>query len=278
MKRVSFSPTRVGLIMRNTLLEAARQKLFHFLLLLAVGLVAGAQYLRDFNFGASELKFIADFGLGALAFFGAVLTVAATSQLFFSEIEHRTVLTLLAKPVWRTEFLLGKYLGVIALIALFCGLLTGLLGGVLWMREAALMRAAPEAFAQGHAVDFAVLALAGALQWLKFCVLAALTLLVASFAQTQLFTVATGVFLLVICHLQYLAQDVYERAGGVAGQLVARAIGLMFPNFQVFNLVDPLGFTGGIPTGDLVRVVLYAGGYSAAAVGLAVFSFSRREV
>ena len=97
MNRVSFSLIRMLLIARNTLLEASRQKLFSFLLLLALGLVGGAQSLREFNFGASELKFLADLGYGAMAFFGAALTIAATAQLFFSEIENRTALTLLAK-------------------------------------------------------------------------------------------------------------------------------------------------------------------------------------
>lgn len=83
---VPFSPARVLLIAQNTLREAARQKLFHVLVLLAFGLVLGARWLRDFNFGAPELKFIADCGFGAMTFFGSALTIAATAQLFFSEL------------------------------------------------------------------------------------------------------------------------------------------------------------------------------------------------
>ena len=105
MKPGALSPGRIRLIAGNTLLEAARQKLFNFLLLLAVALVAGAQWFRDFNFGTPELKFLSDFGFGAMAFFGAALTITATAQLFFSEIENRTVLTLLAKPVSRADFM-----------------------------------------------------------------------------------------------------------------------------------------------------------------------------
>ena len=59
MKRVSFSWARVGLIAAVTLREAARQKLVGLLGLIAMGLVVGVHALRDFNFGASELKFIA---------------------------------------------------------------------------------------------------------------------------------------------------------------------------------------------------------------------------
>src|SRR6185369_13242341 len=132
------------LIAQNTLREAARQRLLLFLLFLALALVLGARWFRDFNFGAPELKFLADCGFGAMAFFGSALVIAATAQLFFSEIENRTVLTLLAKPVWRAEFVLGKFFGVIVVVGVFCALLTGLLAAVLWSREAALMRELPE--------------------------------------------------------------------------------------------------------------------------------------
>lgn len=278
MTRVPFSVRRVGLIAQNTLLEAARQKLFNFLLILALALVLSARWFREFNFGAPELKFLADFGFGAMAFFGAALTIAATAQLFFSEIENRTALTLLAKPVWRAEFIIGKFCGVAALAGVFCALLTLLLAGVLCSRETELMRMFPEAFAHQRAIDYGVVAMAGLLQWIKLAVLAALTLLVASFAQTQLFTVVTGFFVLVICHLQYLAQESYLRGGSAIGQIGARLLAWIFPNFQLFNLADSLGASGSVAWNDVARVSIYGCGYVAAACALAAFSFRQREI
>lgn len=275
---VPFSLRRTYLIAENTLREAARQKLLHFLLLLALALVAGARWFRDFNFGAPELKFLADCGFGAMAFFGAALTIAATAQLFFSEIENRTALTLLAKPVWRTEFVVGKFLGVATLLAVFCALLTGLLMAVLWWREGQLMAEQPEAFAQGRVVSYGVVALGGLFHWLKLALLAAFVLLVASFAQTQLFTVITGFFILVICHLQYLAEDAYARAGSAVGQAVSLLIAAVFPNFQLFALADSLNAADAPPWSHVARIVVYTLGYVTVACGLAVFSFRQREI
>ena len=277
MKTVPFSVRRVGLIAQNTLREAARQRLFHFLLFLALALVLGARWLRDFNFGASELKFLVDCGLGAMAFFGAALTVTATAQLFFSEIENRTALTLLAKPVWRAEFILGKFLGIVVLVGVFCGLLTLLLLAVVWWREGELMALNPEAFAQGRAMNYPAIALAGSLQALKFMVLASLTLLVATYAQTQLFTMVAGFLVLVICHLQYLAQDAYARGGSLAGRLIAGGMAAVFPNFQLFNLADSMG-DAVPPSVHALRIGLYAAGYMIAACGLAVYCFRKREI
>jgi ABC-type transport system involved in multi-copper enzyme maturation permease subunit len=278
MTSVPFSFRRTFLIAQNTLREAARQRLFNFLLLLALALVVGARWFRDFNFGAPELKFLADCGFGAMAFFGAALTIAATAQLFFSEIENRTVLTLLAKPVWRTEFVVGKFLGIAALTAVFCALLTVLLAAVLAWREGQLRQEFPESFAQGGMVSYGLVALGGWLQWLKLAVLAAFALLVASYAQTQLFTVIAGFFILVICHLQYLAQDAYARSGSSLGQAASGLIAAVFPNFQVFALADSLSAADAPPAAHVLRVSLYGLGYIAVACGLAVFSFRHREI
>lgn len=158
---VPFSFMRVFLIAHNTLREAVRQKLLLFFGLLALALVVGARWFRDFDFGAPELKFLADCGFGAMAFFGAAMVITATAQLFFSEIENRTVLTLLAKPVWRAEFIFGKFAGVAALAGIFCVLLTASLVAVLWTRETELMRTFPDAFPSGRTVHYSNLVLAG---------------------------------------------------------------------------------------------------------------------
>jgi ABC-type Na+ efflux pump permease subunit len=278
MSPVAFSPRRTWLIAQNTFREAARQRLFIVLLVLALALVLGARWLRDFNFGAPELKFLADCGFGAIAFFGSALAIAATAQLFLSEIETRTALTLLAKPVRRGEFVLGKFIGAAALLAVFCALLTALLAAVLYWREGELMEAFPEQFLHGRAVSYGLVILAGSLQWLKLAVLAALVLLVASFAQTQLFAVLAGLFILVICHLQHFAHDAYARSDSWLARAGGGALAAVCPNFQLFALADSLDPADFPPWPHVARVLLYAGGYILVACGLATHLFRQREI
>ena len=275
---VPFSLGRLGLIAGNTFLEAVRQKLFLFLLLLAIGLVASALFFREFNFGSSELKFIADFGFGALVFFGSALTIATTAQLFFSEIENRTALTLLAKPLWRAEFVFGKFLGVFAVIGVFCALTIGLMMALLYHREGQLMELNPEAFESGRLIAYGDLLVVGLLQWLKFGVLTAIVLLIASFSNTNLFTVVTGFFVLVICHLQYLARDAWGNVDNALIGLVVQALSLIFPNFQLFNLADEIGQGTGVDGDVALRVAGYGLAYIAVIGGLAVYSFRNREI
>ena len=275
---VPFSFNRLGIIAGNTFLEAVRQKLFLFLLLLAAGLVASALFFREFNFGSSELKFIADFGFGALIFFGSALTITTTAQLFFSEIENRTALTLLAKPLWRAEFVFGKFLGVFAVIGVFCALTIGLMLALLYHRESELMSVRAEDFAGGRIIAYGDLLIVGMLQWIKFGVLTAIVLLIASFSNTNLFTVVTGFFVLVICHLQYLARDQWSNVDNPVLSGAVRVLGLMFPNFQLFNLADEIGQGGGVSGAVALRVAGYGLAYIAVIGGLAVYSFRNREI
>jgi ABC-type transport system involved in multi-copper enzyme maturation permease subunit len=283
-ERVSFSPGRMGLIAGNTFLEAVRQRLFLFLALLAVALVGGAQFFHDFhfgpNFGAPELKFTFDFGMGALVFFGSALAVAATAQLFFSEIENRTALTLLAKPVWRAEFVFGKFLGVWAVLGVFCVLLAGLLAALLARRAGVFLAEDPDVFAHGGRITVADVFIVAVLHWIKFGVLAMITLLVASFSNTNLFTVVMGFFVLVICHLQALAHRAYAKveASSVVLGLLIETLARVFPNFQLFSLEDMVGQDGGVDGLLALRVAGYGLAYIVVFGLVAVFSFRRREI
>lgn len=276
-RTVGFSPRRIALIAHHTLREAARQHLFHALLILAFGLVLGAQWLRDFHFGAPELVFLADCGFGALSVLGAVLAVTATAQLFFSEIDSRAALAVLAKPVGRTEFILGKFLGAALLLLVFCTLLTAVLIGVLWSRETVLMSEFPEAFANGRRVSYASVVLAGAMQWMKLSVLSAFTLLVASFARTPLFTMFAGFCILVIGHLQHLMHDGLARGASLPGRVIGGFVMSVFPDFRVFALADAIE-ADAPALADVWRVTGYALGYAVVVCLLAGYSFRRRDV
>ncbi|MGB0409227.1 MAG: ABC transporter permease [Opitutales bacterium] len=275
------SLARIRLIAGNTFLEAVRQKFFSALLVITVTLVAGSTFFQQFDFGAGELKFIADFGFGTLFFFGSILAIAATTQLFFNEIENRTALTILAKPVHKLEFLAGKFLGAQLLMLTFVLAISVVLGGVLYWRELVLMgRLGPEAFADGRLLRYSDILLFGFLQWLKFGVIAAMTLFIASFSNTNLYTIVVSFFMLVICQLQYIARDAYTQLEGVVGRLLVQGIGLIFPNFQLFNLGDQLGFMSreALPMATVLQIVAYAILYTLAFVLLAQLSFRRREI
>ncbi|MGB0414537.1 MAG: ABC transporter permease [Coraliomargarita sp.] len=271
---------RIYCIAANTFLEAVRQKFFNSLLLISIALVLSANFFQQFDFGTSELKFITDFGFGALFFFGSILAITATTQLFFNEIENRTALTMLAKPVYKLEFLAGKFFGAQMLMLVFTLVLSVVLAGILWWRESAILVQYGAELEVQSLVRYGDIFIFGLLQWMKFGVICAISLFIGSFSNTNLYTIIVSFFVLIICQLQYIARDAYmDMEQGPLRWLVS-LLALAFPNFQLFNVGDQLVYIqhAGLSASTVLQIVGYAAIYAAVFLLLALFNFRKREI
>jgi ABC-2 type transport system permease protein len=274
------SSQRTIWIARVTFLEAVRQRFFAFLMVLGTAMVLSSVSFRVFDFGHGELKFIADFGFGGMFFFGSVLAVVMTAQLFFSEMDNKTALTLLAKPLSRAEFLLGKFFGAWAVLGVFVVVLASLLGAVLWAREIELVAAAeqagkiPTTFSASGLLEFV------ALQWLRLGVVTAIVLALSSLARTFLFAVVVGSLAVVAGQLQWIAQDaVLKPTDSVVYEAFLWVSCRLIPNLQQFNIGDALVLgSAGVPAGAVSTVALSGLFYMVAYLFVGALIFRRREI
>jgi len=267
-------------ISRVTFLEAVRQRYCAFLLVLSAAMVLSSVSLRVFDFGHGELKFIADFGFGGMFFFGSVLAVVMTAQLFFSEIDNKTALTLLAKPLSRAEFLLGKFFGAWAVLGVFVVVLAGLQGAVLWAREQELLAVAEQAGKVPATFSLVGLAQLVLLQWLRLGVIIAIVLAISALARTFLFTVVVGSLAVVAGQLQWIAQDAFLRPTDSAAYAAFLWVSTrLIPNLQQFNLADALVLGSSVVEPGAVLAVLLSGlAYLVAYLTVGALIFRRREI
>src|SRR6202008_5009164 len=107
---------RVTAIARNTFREAVRDRVLYNLVLFVLLLSVSAIFLGAAS-ASQDAKIIVDLGLSAMLLFGAFIAIFVGVGLVWKEIERRTLYTIFAKPVGRSEFLLGKYLGLCATLA-----------------------------------------------------------------------------------------------------------------------------------------------------------------
>src|SRR5436309_14235635 len=113
----AFSFRRVGAITTNTLTELTRQRVFYVLLIFALGLIGSSVFMARFTF-QQEFQILKDVSLGAMSIFGSLLAIIASARLISQEIDDHTVYAVLAKPVPRFHYLLGKLFGVLLLLAI----------------------------------------------------------------------------------------------------------------------------------------------------------------
>jgi len=260
-KHRSFSFQRVFALTVNTLIELTRQKVFYVLLIFALLLIGSSIFMARLTF-QQEFQILKDVSLGAMSIFTSLLAIVATARLIPQDIEDRTIYTILAKPVPRFEYVLGKLAGVLLLLAIGTLVMSAMFLVVLYTREQTVlhetlrqMSAAPR-----EQVDDALRAVRSsalnldilpgvAVIYLKACLLAALTLFVSTFATTNIFTMVVMVFIYFIGHLQATAREYWlqeQSAGWITHALLA-FVALLFPDLQTFNLVDDIVAGAAIP-------------------------------
>ncbi len=128
--------TRTFVITANVFREVIRDRVLYLVGLFAVVMVACVRLLPELSAGAQD-KITLDVGLAAMGLFGLVIAVFVGTGLVNKEIEKRTVLVLVAKPISRTEFIVGKHLGLSAVLALLVAAMTTIYMLVLFLSRIA---------------------------------------------------------------------------------------------------------------------------------------------
>ncbi|MCG3172396.1 MAG: hypothetical protein GMKNLPBB_00546 [Myxococcota bacterium] len=119
---------RVTAIALSTLREALRDRILLTALLFAVFITLSNLLVINFTLG-DWTKMTVDLGLAAINGVGLFIAMFLGSRAITREIANHTVLTLLARPLSRVEYIMGKVLGVFA--ALIINMLA--MGAVLWL-------------------------------------------------------------------------------------------------------------------------------------------------
>ena len=109
--------TRLGMVAGATFKEAIRQPLFLLLMALSIVILVVNTFLPFYSLG-EDVKMLKDCGLATLLVCGLLLAVWTASTSIADEIEGKTAMTLLSKPITRRQFVLGKYIGIMQAVML----------------------------------------------------------------------------------------------------------------------------------------------------------------
>jgi hypothetical protein len=113
--------------------EGVRQPMFWLIILFGAGLLLFSPFLPYFTFG-EDMKMVRQIGYDTIMLAGVLFGVLASSMSISEEIEGRTAITVMSKPISRRQFLLGKFVGTLLAALLMTGLLGWLFNGVTWFK------------------------------------------------------------------------------------------------------------------------------------------------
>jgi hypothetical protein len=298
-----LSPKRIATLAANALTQLLRMRTLYFLIAFGAVLVVfgfimpappSGMGLEAFG-GEQELRLLKSVSLGAMSWFCVILAIAGTALLLPADLEDRTLYTILSKPVPRFDYLTGKLAGVILLIALSLALMDAGCCGALWLKQRVvtaetithwqqLGELTPERIAEiqreyaahginwnFHSAVFGILCQA--------IVMAAVCLLISTFASSSLFTILAGLAVFIIGQGQELAREfIFSGVGGALGRLFSTTVALTFPDLRQFNVIDEVVAGKLIPAAVSGRMAVMALVYTAFYHALGWFIFKDKEL
>jgi hypothetical protein len=289
---------RIFIIARITLTEAIRQKVLNILLLFGLVMISASSYFSQVAV-EQQIKFVKDFGCGAIGLIGVCIAILSVAQLLPQELHNRTIYTTLAKPVRRVEFLLGKFFGVVLLLALSVALMCVAFAAVMWWQEQVgiefiqseyparnqspdVMSAYNHELAQfiAQAQDPQLIS-AIALIFAKLIMASAMALLISTFSTSFIFTVITTAMLYIIGHLESTARDVWLGHGANATLFqkgFLELVSLVIPDMNAFTIVDEILDGNVVPLAHTFNLLGYASVYTIVLLALSELVFEFREL
>jgi len=248
-------------IARNTAREALRSKVLYSIVAFALLVAAVGALFGSVSLG-SQMKFVKDFSLFAISLFGVVIAVTIGVGMLHKELGKRTILNILSKPIGRAQFLLGKFLGLVATLALVVGAMDLVLVAAIGLFEREL--------------DVGLLA-AGAAVMLELGIVVAVAVFFSAVVVTPtlagLFTVGTFIAGRCAGYLSFFQDE----AHGAATRTVARVLYWILPHLDRLVITDQVVYGSNIPVAYLALAAVYAGAYAAVTLLLAVVILRRRE-
>ena len=253
--------TPVLAIAANAVRELIRGKLLYNLLLFTALFVAGSLLVAQLTVG-NWLRIILDMGLGAMELAGALLAIVIGVGIVAGEVQRKTILPTLAKPVPRWSFCLGRYAGLVLLLAVNAAVIAVVLRVVLWLAGYGLGTTALQATL---------------LLCVEFAVLASVAVLFASFS-TPLLAGSYAFALFFIGHLLPDLRTFADKSQSGAARTLARGFYLLLPDLELLNLKSHASNELPVTASYVLHATGYGLAYAAVLLGLAIVIFSRRDL
>jgi len=243
----------------NTFREAIRDRILYLILAFAIVMILASRAISLVTVGSEE-KIIKDVGLGAISLFGVATAIFVGVGLVFKEIERRTIYTLTAKPIRRSQFILGKYLGLALVLLVNLSIMT--------------------------VAFYALLALKGYLDvnlgkailliFVELLLVTATAIFFSSFSSpllSSLFTVSGYL----VGHLSWSLRLLQERTPSTAGKWILEAGYRILPNLEYLNIKGEVVHQVHAPGSDVAWAALYGLSYTAMILVAAMAVFRRRD-
>jgi ABC-type transport system involved in multi-copper enzyme maturation permease subunit len=258
---MGISILRIWAIAANSFREVIRDRILYFIGFFALLMAFAWRLLPEIAVGTHQKIFL-DLGLAAIGLLGVMVAVFVGTGLINKEIDKRTILVLIPKPLSRAEFILGKHLGL-------SGVLAVMLGVMLVIYLLMLL---------GMKVSFQPLPLIVSVFYLglELILIAAVAIAFGVFTSSIIATLMTfGVYLMGHISKDLIQLGIISKNPNILA--ITKNIYLILPDLERLNFRNEAVY-GLLPSADvLIGNALYSLVYTGLLLGISILIFSRRQ-
>lgn len=257
-------PVKTLAIAGTTVREALRERLLYNLLVFAVLLVASSLTISQLTLG-EQFRIIANMGTSATQVFGTLIAVFLGVGLISREMDRRTCYPALARPVSRAGFVVGKYLGLLATLALNVALMAAATAAVL-----AYYRQGTDFLGLAFVATFA---LTGA----QLAICGGFAILFSTFTTATL----SSIFTLTLVATGWLFGEVrgfWLASKQVGLKELVGVLDYVLPNMSLLDLKESVTYGDPVTLGSALARGAYGAAYAATLVVVAAVVFTRRDI
>jgi Cu-processing system permease protein len=251
---------QVGVIAVNTFRENLRDKILYNLLFFALLLIGMSVILADLTI-AEQKKIVSDMGLAAINLVGLIIAIFVGIGLVNKEIERRTVYTIMARPISRAQFILGKYLGLVLTLFVNVMIMLGVFLCTLWMDQVPIHGA----FLQAVELIF-----------IELLLVTALALFFSTFSSATLSAIMTLGFY-VVGHLTTDLKGLVEKSPSEMVKAVVTGLYYLCPNLELLNVKGQAASGIAVALSYQVLATAYGLVYASLLLAGACLIFQRRD-
>jgi ABC-type transport system involved in multi-copper enzyme maturation permease subunit len=264
----------IGLVALHVFRDSIRDKVLYAIVVFAVLLIAASYVIGQLTAG-QDIKIIKDLGLAAMSLFGLFIAIFIGIGLIAREIDRRSIYAVLAKPVRRHEFIVGKYLGLVGTLLVNLGVMAVAYYVVLaylgWTLPESTIRASPAAPTDPRLL-WAIAMIA-----CELSLLTAVALFWSTFSSSALLSAALTVGLYVAGQFGADLRNLDQMVDSPVAAAVGRGLYYVLPNFAAFDLKAQVVNALPVEPGYLALTTGYAVAYITLLLVGSVLIFARRD-
>jgi ABC-type transport system involved in multi-copper enzyme maturation permease subunit len=248
----------------NTFREAIRERLLYNLAIFAIVLIAASLTISKLTLG-EQFRIIANVGTSSTQVFGTLIAVFMGVGLLSRELDRRTCYPILARSVGRGHFILGKYAGLMAVLALNALVMAAATAAVLlvYTGKASFLSTA-------FAVTFWLL-------FLQFAICAGFAMLFTSFSTATLSVIFTLAFV-AAGHVFSEVRNFWLQNKDAGLKPLVNVLDYVLPNMGLLDVKEAFTYGDPLTISSILTRSCYGIAYAGVLVALAALVFSRKDV